>query len=266
MALGPWTRWSNEHYVTIYELARSGLSDRKIMAFFRCNKKRWREWLAQYPDIKKVLARGRSSSVAKKQGGVGETYTEYVYRHLDPALKRKWDEITRLFRSNLATPKRIESILDGGVKERQALYLFALPACHFSGSEACRRVHVDPDEVRGWAKSDPGFKRLLDEVKVQMKDFAEFCLFRGMKEGDSNLIKFVNQTLNADRGYNPAKQLKVEGSVNHLVAAIEVDENTDLSALPLEQRRALLQVIRRKKLPPKDVTAEGEVVDAAQSQ
>jgi hypothetical protein len=263
-------KWDDSFYLKSYFLAKSGMSDSLIGQTLGTDKWRFKIWLKKNPALREAVARGRSSfkgaKWSKGQSGraEGEKFFEYVYKRLPPELKELWDEVMRLDRAK--NPEaRIAALLDGrGELTRMHLWVHALVTSNFSESEACRKVMVSNDKLKDW-KTDKDFQGVIDALVKAKKDFVEESAMSLVAAGDPTVVWNMNRTLNADRGYDPARKVRVDvaGAVGHLHAAFPLEEF--LRGLPLEARRQWLEWVRAaeaKALPPKAVPVTVDALPA----
>lgn len=259
-------KWDNRFYLKAYFLAKSGLPDKRIAEALGVDRMALKYWREKDPAFEEALAEGRTKHKRTYKGKAahaeGEKFFEYVYKRLPPELKELWEELQRVDTGKNAEAK-IEALLDGeGELTRMHLWVHALVMSNFSESEACRKVMISHAKLETW-KADKDFQNLIDHLLRMKKDFCDESLMSLVAAKDPTIVWNVNRTLNADRGYDPAKKLQISGSVahSHLHAAFPLEEF--LSALPLEAKRQWLEWVRAaeaKAIPPKDVTHLVEVL------
>lgn len=229
--------WKDEYYIRSYQLARSGMNDLKIAKALGVTYKTFKRW-----KVKKRALRNALKDARKVETGF-TTFQDYVYGRLPENLRTVWDDLTKQDTS-YNTFEKIEGLLaQQGKKGRQHLFLYAMVNSNFNPTEACKAVNITRKTLQNWCENDPEFGELVAELDIAKKDFFEGALVAGVKEGDTNLIKFANATLNADRGYNPKQVIAHEGTVevNHNVLRMD-----DID-LPLEDRRRILEALRARK-------------------
>lgn len=232
--------WSDEHYVTAYELARSGFSDAKIREAMGVSEKTWLRWKKVKPAFRQAIERGRkySGHAAGKT-----TFRDYVYDRLPDDLKELWDQLEECEREKNGI-KRMEALLENAGKgARQHLFLYALVHHNFNPSQACRSVNISRRTFDHWCTHDPDFQRLVDEIHWHKKNFYEQALVERIKEGDVACTIFANRTFNKDRGYSEKFEVDLQGKVEHTHKIIPLDALD----LPLETRRQILQAYREKQ-------------------
>jgi sulfur carrier protein ThiS len=69
--------------------------------------------------------------------------------------------------------------------------------------------------------------------------------------GDPQIVRFVNETLNADRGYSKKSQLTLNGSVTHELQESRTVEDI-LGMISLSAQREVLAALEGK-LPPRQL-------------
>lgn len=233
------TVWEDSFYVKTFQLAQQGLTDEGIAAGLGVHFRTFRLWKKKRPALKEAITAARKPASAPI-----DTFKDYVYEQLPSDLKDLWQDIQACsVEGNPNAVARMEKMLsDAGKTARQHLFIHALIANNFNFTAACKAVNIGKKQFDTWLLSDPGFARLIDEMDWHKKNFFESKLFELVAAGDGNIVKFVNQTYNADRGYGNVKTINKNVNVTGTVrtAAVSVDE-LDLT---VEQKKALLAKIR----------------------
>lgn len=220
----------------VYRLAKTGMSDRDVAKALGVPETTFRKWKRERDSVKYALDEARRADAG------AQTYMEYVYDQLPEHLKPVWEAILDPTNNPITYVERM--LKDCGKRGRQHLFLHALVHYNWNATEACRAVNIRKITFDRWVTDDPGFGELVREMDWHKKNFFEAQLISLVKAGDPALVKFVNQTYNADRGYGTKKEVRksvdvnVRGQVGHAVVTLD-----DLD-LPVEERRKLLQKIR----------------------
>src|SRR5262245_54840714 len=244
-------KWKDEHYVTVYELARSGASKQKIRKVLGVAAVTWSKWWDRRPALRDAFKRAHNS-----RRGV-QTLSDYIYGKLPKKLRRIWKKLARYSRLKNGV-ERIEDLLkDQGKRARQHLWLHAYISSGFNASQACRMLSIARQVFEGWYKNDVEFHELFDGMLTVKKDYFEGALVTLVQDGDSSAIMFVNRTLNADRGYGTKVQLEHTGQIEHKVNVVPI---RDLD-LELQLKKALLVAIRERneKLDDEPLKLNGHV-------
>lgn len=242
------TTWNDEHYVTAYQLARSGASLASIAKGLGTTEQTFELWRKRRPALQSAVDRGRK---VKKEG-----WRPYVFRRLSTTAEEAWADIMACEEDGVDVVARIEAILeDNGEHVRQELFLHALVEFNFNASEACRAVNISYGVLQRW-KQNPAFVGLLEEMKWHLGNYFEGGLVNAVGAGNTKAIIFANQTFNKDRGYNAKLEVEHKGQVNHVHAVIDVDALD----LPLEVRTAILEAVRKQKQLKEQAPLEAEVV------
>lgn len=205
------TKWRETHYVTAYILAKQGYTDAKISACLGVEPPLFSKWRKKRPALNEAL------NLARDADGKDcvKDFRDYVLGRLPDHLQDLWDEINLCDSVPYGTA-RLKQMLDNrGTRIRQHLFLYALVACDFDASEACKKVCIQKGTLNQWQAGDPEFAELLDEIHEAKKDFLEGRLLRLVKQGNAAAIIFANKTLNKDRGYGDSKTVRHEGGVEH---------------------------------------------------
>jgi hypothetical protein len=228
--------WKDEYYLRSYQLAKSGLNDIQIAKALGVTYKTFKRW-----KVKKRALRNSLADARKKESGF-ETFQDYVYGRLTQPLQELWDQLTKTKKNN--TVEAVEALLkDHGDQTRKSLFLYALVNSNFDPTKACKKVNIQRKKLDKWIDTDPEFCELVNEIHIAKKDFFEGLLVEGARQGDANLIKFANMTLNSDRGYNPKTVIAHEGQVDINHNVMRIDE----LGLPLKDRIKILEAMRERK-------------------
>ena len=237
--------WKEIMLVTIYRLAKQGLSDSKIAEAIGASRDIFKRLKAKRPAIAEALDMARSASDEE----AAEDFKSYVFNHLPPELRSLWEDIERFEDEN--SVERVEALMKRqGLRARQHLFIYALTSSHFDMNLACKKLAMNQGTIKLWIKKDPTFGELLDDIHWHKKNFFEHALIKLVRRGDPSAVIFANKTANRDR-YNDKQEVVVSGTIEHK----HVVKIRDLK-LPLETRRLLLERLRENK----QKTIEGKVL------
>jgi hypothetical protein len=252
------TYWREAYIYLAYEAACNGVeSARGLAELWKVGVQTVLGWMRQHPAMVEAIKRGKQSRGVDANGD----FKSFVYGRLPPELKDTWNRIIELDAEDTSNAEKLLEALtaDLGKRARQQLWVYALISSNFNKNEACRRTNTSWGEVQTWAKHDPGFPAVLAAIQEGKKDFVEGSLFKLIASGDSPAIIFASKTLNRDRGYDSKQTVEVQhsGLVEHLHKPVSLDE---LDALPLEERKRILEGIRRSR-SPKELPAAEIIID-----
>lgn len=236
------TKWDDSMWLKVYELARQGMSDRKIAQVLNVTHKRLKLWYGQKPALKEGVDSLRPMLTDKT--GKSESFQEYVYRMLPTRLKRKWDKLNKWAEEDSGCEKIERMLSKGGKGMRQHLFLHALTTGNFNVSEACRKVNISKQTFDQWCAFDPDFQEMIDEIHWHKKNLFEGHLVKLVEAGDSSATIFVNRTINRDRGYSEKNVSEVNVNVNGTIK----HEAVPLSRLSMEARKEILEKKRQMQL------------------
>ncbi|MAF24522.1 hypothetical protein CL634_02960 [bacterium] len=234
------SKFKDEYYVTVYELARSGMSENKMSKNLGVSTVTLRSWKKKNKALRDAIERGRNS----KGKMTTQRWFDYVYQKLPENLMKIWDEIQDLEAQPNGIQK-IESLLEtNGKRARQHIFLHALVTANFNVSRACSICNIPRRTFENWVTNEPDFSELMNEINVHKKNFFEASLVGLVARGDSAATIFVNRTYNRDRGYNEKVDVNVIGKIEHehVHAHISIDE----LELGLEVRTEILKAIRKR--------------------
>jgi transposase len=236
------SKWDQKHVISIYDLAKSGLSDTKIAEAIGVTKLTMVQWKKKKAEVADALRRGRE---ARKNSQLAtKTFQNYVYDRLSPKLKRLYDRIVNLDMEGNNT-KLVERILEKrGLRVRQHLFVHAFIKNNFNATEACRFVNIQRDTFTNWCRTDEDFGALMGQMMEAKKDLFESKLIELVQAGDTNAVLFVNKTVNRDRGYGERQEHV------HTHAGTITNAHVDVRDLdlPLDTRLQLLQAMRAKAM------------------
>jgi hypothetical protein len=235
----PKYKFHPEMYVSIYQLAKQGLSIHAIAQGIGVDKRTLRAWRERRPAIADAIARGREGSLVRP--GQSETFIDFIFKRLPPKIKRIWDQLSA-WEKETNCEKKIEALLaQQGKRVRQHLFIHALINSNWNASEACRRVCIAKVTYEKWAQEDTNFIELLDELKWHKKNWIEAGLLDMVGKSEAATI-FVNRTQNRDRGYEPKQIIEHNGSITHG----HVDVMALLDKISVDAKREILAAIRQE--------------------
>lgn len=224
---------------TIYELARSGVSEKDIAGTLGISHAGLQKWKQKYQSVREALEQGKAIKKANQSNG--DLY-DFIAGRLPEDLYDLWNELLEADDDPNAI-SRLEKLIElHGKSARQRLFLHALLHFNFDVGRACRFVNINRNIFLGWKTQDPDFARLIDEVTELKGDFYEHALVRMVRQGIPAAVIHANKTYNAKRGYGTKVELNVSGQINH-THSIKVSE----LGLPLDVRVKMLEAIREQR-------------------
>ena len=212
---GPVGKWRDELLFVIYRGATQGHPVAHVAQQCGIAPDTLSGWIKSKPLAKLAWEQGTNdrSQVHDQQRYV----SDYVYQQLDPDLQPLWEQLTETDAEGRWDPTQARNLLEaGGDLARQAIYIHALCVTGFDGNKAGQMAQVSHARLRRW-RQEQDFLDLEEAVLQAKKNFAENALMDLVVMREAGTVKFVNQTLNADRGYAPKVSAKIEhtGQVNH---------------------------------------------------
>ncbi len=234
-------KWRDEFYIRAYELAATGITEKRFADIIGVNVETVRDWKQKNQAFLEAWQKGQARYSGDTGNGV-TAFHEYVFQRLPPELQLLWGKLQELEGKDW-TGQRTDAVLhNSGVRARQHLFIYALTACNFNASIAFKRVGISLRTYQNWLEYDAEFKQLIEEMHFHKKNFFEDALINLVVGGDNAAIMFVNRTFNRDRGYGD--KLTVEGNVQHQHTHIGV--SVDSLGLPLDVRKQLLEAVRAR--------------------
>lgn len=241
-------RWRDIYVFRVYELIKTGMSERAIAQSLGIHWQTLRSWMKKKPIFSLAVKEARKSL---SRTGEPETFQEYVYKRLPEDRKKDWEELNALEKAKSGVDK-IEALLKKkGVRARQYLFIHAWIASNFSVGRAMRKVNISRAVFNQWKDGDPLFARMVEDIIFYKKDFFQSHLCRLVAGGDSPATIFANRTFNRDE-FGESKG----GDINVNINQQTINQNfvqIDKLDLSVETRRELLKAIEIRTI---DVEAE----------
>lgn len=234
-------KWDERHYVTVYELARSGMTEKEVASALGVSQPTLKRWKAQKPALRDAWDRGTQSREKLQD----YTFQDYVFDQLPDHLRELWQEINLIeFETNDIA--RIEALLQRhGKRARQHLFLYSLAHTNFNITRALRKVNIRRKTYEDWLVNEPDFAELIDEINWHKDNFFEQAFIRRVQAGDTPAVIHAAKTKLRHRGYNEKQEIHHhhDHNVNVLQATINISELD----LPLDVRRTVLQAMREQR-------------------
>lgn len=206
------TKFKSAYYVRVFRLAQQGLKNKAIAEAIGVSLPTFKLWIKKHPAFREAL---RDARTVPKGEDSPNTLNSFVYQRLPARLQPIWDAMCEA-EEEPNGEKRLELLTrNQGKSTMQHLWLHALVCSNFNRNEACRRTNVARSTVAEWAKSDPDFHALCDEMLHMKKDFVEGCLMNLVAGGDSAATIFAAKSLLKKEGYDPKTTIQIEGDVTH---------------------------------------------------
>lgn len=239
-------QWDPRIYSLAFDHARRGYTKFRTAEELGVSMQKLKKWIGLDPALRAAYAEGkevrlRDQLKAEKALSTGPTFAAFVAGRLPHDLEPVWNEIYPEPGFGLLPEKVIENLFkDRGEWARKHLYVHALTQFSFNPTEACRRVNVTQKEVTRWAREDPDFGKILNEVIfAAKKDFVEGALFSLIGKGSEQATIFAAKTLLRDRGYSPEVTVKHQGGIVH--AGVDIDR------MPLELKKKFYEWFQSTK-------------------
>lgn len=248
-------KWEDRFYLLCYQLAKEGKSHKEVADAMGVDEHTLKRWRADRPSLEDAYWQGCQRA--------SQTFQDYVYDRLSPKLQTLWDKIKQFDDHPNALQKITGLMANSGVRARQHLFIQALISRNFNASKALNSLGMSYQQLMTWAKNDPVFTELLNEIEWHRKNFYEDSLYNLVKEGNPAATIFVAKTKLKDRGYGAKLEIEHSGTVNHNHQMVDLETLN----LPFEFKRQLLEYIEEAQIkalpaPKQDVIdAHFEVVE-----
>lgn len=264
------SKWKDEYLVTVYELAREGMTELQMAKVMNVSKPTFINWERDNKLFRMMLKAGRDYRRRVQRPYVGD-HLDYIYHQLPEDLKTVWQKLFRAY-TKKASFAEVEAIMNGVNKvARQRLFVCALIKSNFNVSGACRLTGISRLTAEYW-KKDKEFQNLIHEVHLIQKEWTENCLIDLVDAHDFGAVRMANQYINKEK-YGEANRIqldvsgKVEHEHRHLVSIADMrieGEDGKMEQLPLNIQKMLLEGMRnaRKLVESKEVKEEANVMEA----
>lgn len=229
----PPTKFKQEYIFRVYQLAKQGLSQEEIAAFFEVEVATMHDWFARNSAFRQAWEEGKAPPEQELQVS-GATFSDYVYQQLSPELQDLYDELINIWGQKNAQAQIQLLTADCGKRAHQALFVHALAMHAFSLTRALQICGVSRGTFNQWCK-EREFGILIDELNEFKKDWYEDKFIGLVREGNDKAIIHAAKTVLRDRGYGDVLTVRAAGQ----------DGEWMLDDLPIEDREKLLTSIEQ---------------------
>ncbi len=241
-------KWDDRFYLQVYQLTKLGKTNKEVAEAIGVDEHTLKKWKAHRPALAEAFDEGMKRSE--------QTFADYVFDRLPPKLQETWQQLQR-FEENPNALKKITSLMaNQGIRARQHLFIQALISKNFNASKAISSLGMSYGVLMQWARNDPNFSDLLNEIEWHRKNFYEDSLFELVKEKNPAATIFVNKTKNKDRGYGAKLEVEHSGSIEHQHRQVL---DLDKLNLPFDLRKQLLDHIAEQEV--KALPAPTDAID-----
>jgi len=98
-------------------------------------------------------------------------------------------------------------------KKLQFLKVFNSKRCHIA--QAMKAIGRTRATYENWRRTDPIFKKAVDEIKAALFDDIESSIYGDCLSGDKLMKMFVAKTQMQDRGFIESVHIQHEGKIQH---------------------------------------------------
>lgn len=232
--------------------ALTAANDKELAVALGISEERLRNWKGEHPAFYRAIVAARSRGSEAK--GAGGLIARHIGNSLPPDLKALWDELSG---DGLTAQEAVKyNLSTRGDFDKQRLLIYALSVTRFDLNKCCRMLDISKAQLDDWAKNDPRFVKLWEEIHFQKQNFLESALMEKVADGDTKSIIFANQTLNRDRGYG--QKIEVTGRVDHVHAHIDIAKLN----LDIETKARILAACKEAGLLDMDGLLVEDVIDA----
>jgi len=251
-------KWNDKFVIRGYELAKQGLRKTEIASALGVQPITIDIWMQRKTAFRYAMRKGRKLYKRKITNG-DSTFISYINKRLSKELKPLWKKLRALDKAK-SGPERIEALLaDKGIRTRQTLYIHALICSNFKTTVAMRQCNLSFGMLNDWKENDPYFPQLIDELTFHRGNFYEDALADLVSVHDPQIVRHVNETFNAERGYRKQIQMNVDTTEKHehVVRVEDLD-------FTLEEQKELLRKARTKEVESKVIEPEQKALPEVQ--
>jgi len=199
-----------------FACALTTTNDPELAAALGITEGRLKEWKQNEPAFYRAIVAAREgSSDSGKSSGV---IARHVGNSLPNELRELWDELVEEKSDREAV---LYNLATRGDFDKQRLLVHALSVTRFDLNSCCRLLDISKAQLDKWAKDDPRFPKLWEEVHFQKKNFVESKLMELVADGNSRAVLFANERLNREQY---GQEIKVTGQVQHVHAHIDISK------------------------------------------
>jgi hypothetical protein len=244
------TKWSDDLYTTIYDMSKT-MNDQQIARSLCIGINTLKKWRETKPALDKAMTKARNGHKMKQSDAL-PTFLQYVEDRIPEDIKEAWHAVMHIDRDPNGIRRVERHVARLGTHAKQHLFVHALVHANFIAAEACRLTSTPYATYVEWKESDPDFGEILKHVHQMKKDFFDQCLTDGCAAGEPGLIRFANETFNADRYPKANVKVQLDGNVNHDHQHEHVHK-LDASDLPTEMLEQLEKLMKEKQVTVIDV-------------
>jgi hypothetical protein len=113
------------------------------------------------------------------------------------------------------------------IKRSKADFLKALKKSLGVVSPACKKSNIDRSTYYEWIEKDPEFKKKVEEINEEAKDFAETANYINIQARKERSVINYLSTKCRDRGYGPSIEIEALPQINVSVVDKETKDNLD---------------------------------------
>ena len=199
-----------------FSFALTTTSDPELAAALGITEGKLKEWKQSEPAFYRAILAARKAG-ADSRGGNG-LIARHVGNSLPPELRELWEELSEDKSDREAV---MYNLATRGDFDKQRLLVHALSVTRFDLNACCKMLDISKAQLDKWAKDDPRFAKLWDEVYFQKRNFVESKLMDLVEDGNAKAIIFANERLNREQY---GQKIEVTGQVSHIHAHIDVSK------------------------------------------
>lgn len=232
--------WTADRVWEAYEASLSCSTDKELAIALQISEERLKQWKNDHAEFYRAILAARARSGDIRAGATA--LSQHISNSLPEDLRDLWNDLQD--ENAPANPAKM-ALATKGDYDRQRLLIHAMSTTQFDLNRCMRLLNISKATLDRWAKDDPRFVRLWEEMVHAKKNFIESALMGLIEEGNTRAILFANERLNKDRGYGASSTVTVEGTVNHKVAVLDIsklalDVDTKLKILEAAKNAGLI--------------------------
>lgn len=232
-----------------FEAALSCPTDPELAVALQITESRLREWKSREPAFYRAIIAARARAGDARAGSAA--LSNHIANSLPDDLKSLWDGLQD--ENAPDNPARM-ALATKGDYDRQRLLVHAMATTQFDLNRCMRMLNIPKATIDRWAKGDPRFVRLWEEMVHAKKNFIESALMDLVGQGNTRAIIFANERVNRETYGPPAQRIEGEINHNHKVAVLDLNR----LQLDVETRGKILEAVKNAGLIDQDGLIEGD--------
>lgn len=239
------TKWDDNWYVKVYQLAKGGMSNQDIATTLGVSGDQFKKWKDANLALQAALKEARQPVT------VGD---RWIFGRLSPRAQECWRRVLKAETLTNATRKIEFWFGKYGDGIRKELFLHVMAASHFNTTKACRRVNIPHSQFKRWCAEDFEFANLLVEMQEHRSNFYDEKFNQLVDEKEPSVVIHAQKTFNREKGFGDKLKIEHSGEVKN-TGVLEIGEKL-LDLLSRSARKELMQAMEQLQLEQEENTVD----------